>query len=221
MIYHAVDHVADCTLSNSSLVTLTCLLIVRTHSFLSQLFQSLHRWPWSPRFHRVNDHELMARNPSTIEDQLPSCLPPSIVSRHSKPRLTVSLFTIHVTVRNHRHCDFSFGCLHKTLHTSNQVHSHQVRQYPHDVVPQFNLVNSLSPSTTISLCRCNSYPRPAVVPYDLPQTASIFVCSLSLSSRQMYLINSLLTAPVPSPWNLDSPDDTALTFRISDLSSSQ
>ena len=132
--------------------------------------------------------------------------------------LTVSLFTIDVTVRNQRPRDFLLRLLHKTLHTSNQVHSHQVRQ-----CPQFNLV-FLVASTTISLCRCNSHSRPAVVPYDLPLSRSklqVLLSALSLSPRQMYLINSLVTAPVPSPWNSDSPVATALTVRISDLSSSQ
>ena len=74
-----------------------------------------------PGLHHIIGSMIMSlcpATPSTIEDRLPSCLPPSAT-------LTVSLFAIHVTVRNQRPRDFHFWLLHKTLHTSNQVHSHR------------------------------------------------------------------------------------------------
>ena len=113
MIHHTVDHAADFTLSNSPQVTHSvhslCQHIMFTVIF-SQLF--LSHCLDGPGHHYFIGSMIMSSwpaTPSTIDDRLPSCL---TVNRFQtfKATMTVSLFMIHVTVRNHRPVILSLRC---------------------------------------------------------------------------------------------------------------
>ena len=188
VIHHAVDHAADFTLSNSPQVThlvhSLCQHILLPFFPLTAVALSLSRWPWSPPLHRINDHELMARNP--LHNWWSVAFISHTINRFQTFRatLTVSLFMLYVKVRNQRPRDFLSWLPHKTLHSSNQIHSHQVHQHPHNIVPQFNLVH------------CLSQPQPfhLVVPYDLPLRRS----ELQVFSSALYLCGKCNSSTIPS-----------------------
>ena len=72
---------------------------------------------------------------STAEERLSSWLEPSHTPKCSSPRWQ-SHCLISTTVKNRRPRDFLHWLLHKTLHTSNQTHSHLAHQFPNSVARQ-------------------------------------------------------------------------------------
>ena len=185
MIHHAVDHAADFTLSNSPQVTHSVHSLcqhILFPLFLSQLFLSHCLDGLSPR-HFIGSMIMSSwpATPSTINDRLPSCVTPSIVSQTFKATLTVSLFMLYVTVKNQRLRDFISWLLHSTLR------SKQPNSFPSSSsIPQFDLVHSLSQPQPfhhdmigfLAPSRCAIRLSTAS-----QRAASVFVCSLSL--RQM------------------------------------
>ena len=148
-----------------------------------------------------------------------------------------------VTVRIRRLRVCLHWLLHKTLHTSNQTHSHQVQQFPYPVARrplrsdvsnvwlsrngfrcQFLLVHGLlQPQpfhfdvTTFSITQplCHAMARDRVtVEHKCLRWLSSFV-------TDAFHQQASCAGPGPCAWNSDSPDDKALTFCVTDHPSSQ
>ena len=114
--------------------------------------------------------------PSTIEEKLPSCFPSSIVSKLSRSRW-------HFLFLKPRHCQDSTFPWFSLFAAAQDISYQQPSSFPSgSSVSTIQSCQFLVASTTISLWRCNSHSRPAVVPYDLPLSQSKLQVIFSLLS---------------------------------------
>ena len=212
--FYAVDQSANNILEQQ----LVC------HSF-SRLLHSCHtlsRWPWSAPLHRNNTSlDCPVSATSSIPDKSHSMSrwpwsSPLHLNRfessrlHDLNHLTLRFSSLRgcarftVRIRRRRVC--LNWLLHKTLHASNQIHSHQVHQFPYPVArqpPSFRCQQRLTQSKRVSLpassrpwlvvttaisLRCDDiFQHPAVVPCHGSQQSHsggrVFSLSLQLRDR--------------------------------------